>query len=238
MNAPFIFEQLKDIISPSILWLPVQTYYSIYSALVAALLSHGQMAETHAKALNCYSEQFRRKMPYPLNCSCKGVGDDIAYDGFQLAPNKDYSTLKRPRDEKDAHDLLGTALRTTRGRLIKMKCDSWKKQEKRKLIRSAKRREIGMAETPTTILHFLYRLRLRSNYGDTDLFVSGSTESERIDFAKSYVTVTDYTLGALEVLVEKRLGLAFITEQISLFSRRFRGKVPVAARWSDIKKPV
>ena len=232
MNLPFKLDAMKDIVPQAVLWLPVQTYYAVFSALDAALRSHGHIVDTHSKALRSYATQLRGQMPFPLNCACVGPDDSYVYENFRCNPDKNFSTLKRPQSVDDAQHLLGTALRSTRRHLLDDRCDDWKRKAKKKRILAAQRKQIGTLEAATSLLHFLYRLRLRSNYGDSDVFVSGSTARESIAFARAYVNVTSYFLGSLECLIEKRLGTGYIGSAIKQLNRNPGTLRPVENRWT------
>jgi hypothetical protein len=231
MNLPFTRAELSEVIPHSILWLPVQTYYTVFSALQAVLIAQGDSIEKHAIAMSHFSNTLRFRMPFPFCCSALGHDTATRYERFRNDPDKDFSTLARPQNSDDANHLLGTALRSTRRQLLEDKCDAWKREHGKKQIPRTQRQAIGEAETPTTILHFLYRLRVRSNYGDSEVFVSGSSAADARNFAKAYISVVDYFLGALEVMADKRLGADSVKREATDFVREARGVPPVAARW-------
>lgn len=175
-------------------------------------------------------------MPYPFHCATTGAGDSIQYENFPIQPQADFSNLKRPQNANDAAHLLGVALRTTRRDIVEEKCNAWKEsaKPKKRRIPPIERRRIGENEAATTILHFLYRLRIRSNYGDSELFVSGPSVIDSIAFATAYVAVADYFLGALEVMLGNRLGMNHVLEDARGFYRQFRdAKPPVFKRWAE-----
>jgi hypothetical protein len=159
-------------------------------------------------------------MPFPSHCSAAGRANALTYDRFPAIRATDFSTLARPEGAGHAADLLGTALRTTRIGLIDDKCSDGKRENKKLKTPTKVKAAFGANEMPTTILHLLYRLRVRSNCGDSEVFVSGSTAADSHNFARSYVNVTSYFIGGLAVLSEKRLGGDFVERQATAFVKK------------------
>ena len=232
MMLPLTRPEFSAIVSPSILWLPVQSYYAVYSALQAAFISENTPIETHTKSISHFSENMRHRMPYPFHCVVSGRHSAISYERFRVEPETDFSTLARPQHSDDACHILATALRNTRTGIIDEKCTSWKTEHSKQRTPPTIKAAFGDNEAPTSVLHLLYKLRVRSNYKDSDVFLLGSTDQDSRNFAKSYITVVDYFIGALEVFADKRLGGGFVAREAAAYKKETDGELPVSKRWS------
>lgn len=235
MSIPFARPEMEEIAPTAALWLPVQSYYAVYSGLEGALIAHGQSSTTHTKSLNRFAQELQSKCPTPLSSACSGFVPTFAYDRFKHQPSDQYSNLKTAQSPEERWTLLGTALRTTRVKILRDKMDKRKAEcrAKKKPFPRTERAQIIAREPPTTIPHFLYRLRLRSNYGDSEVFISGSTRYESRVFGKAYVDLADFVLGVFEVLIERRLGIGTIAGLAGEFLRKGGNyDDSVAKRWS------
>jgi hypothetical protein len=233
ISLPHRRDELRSIIAPTSLWLPVQTYYAVYAALEAFFLTKGHVIQHHGPAQDHFANNYLQQMPFPLNCSVKGQDAKADYHNFNVQPNRQFSNLRFPQDIDDAEHLLALSIRTTRRAILEERYANWRKDPKRrKRLTFADKESIGKREAPTTLLHFLYRLRLRSNYQDSELFVTGPSRIESEQFSRHCVAVADYVIAALEVRVMQCIGVAAFLEEAQAFSDASRdSKPPVFDRW-------
>ncbi len=229
MRIPYTREDLKETAGLFLLWLPVQTYYAAHSALQAALIAHGHDPRRHRVALNQFASALRKKTVTPLRCACVGATPDYEY--FDITPDKNYSNLSQPATVEDAWHLTGKALRTTRKDIV---VDCARQQSKgKKRAKAGLKQQIANTEVATTILHLLYRLRIRSNYGESDTFISGYKPHDCLRLGSAYVCIADYTLGTFEAMVEQRLGKGTIESIAKRFLKTATGlDAPIFGRWS------
>ena len=58
----------------------------------------------------------------------------------------------------------------------------------------------------TTILNFLYRLRIKSNYKDAEIFITDSPDEYIKKFSDNLASITNATLLLFEIIVIRRWG--------------------------------
>lgn len=169
-------------------WAPVQAYYAVHSALQAAAVSSGMQIETHRRALNFISNfvSTTKWVPDVYCYSCRGlpVLENVQFP--RIPPcGLNISNLRRPQGSEEARSLVMTCLKTTRREsAIERRDDVLKSPPKPKA--KTKRRNVSQAAwksaeagwAPTTLFDFLYRMRIRCNYQETESFIRGSWDDQ------------------------------------------------------------
>lgn len=87
--------------------------------------------------------------------------------------------------QDNALDFYGKFLKTTRAEFIRLKCERWKEQNKKKHAQRGLSKKYDETLQTTSIFSCLYRLRIRSNYRDADMFIEGQTQETAYLFASS-----------------------------------------------------
>jgi hypothetical protein len=222
-------------------WSPVQSYYAIYLAGTAWLESLGISPRDHRATLNALTNRLAEVTCYPWNVTCAGIprASDISFVGLAHPNFGSVSNLAIPRDFETAEMLLAKALKTTRDGLIDERGERWKKEHplrggrKRTNLPSGKRDELASRLKPTSILHFLQRARLRTNYKEADAFVTGSIDMPNArHFYEAQVSLTTRTLLLFEALIGSRFGAAFVQSAATRFSSDVGSSTPSSERWS------
>lgn len=171
-------------------WLPVQAYYAVHGfglALMSSLnikLPENHRAFCSLMGTNVLSQLF----PFPFNVSCGGyaLGAENQWSLKNLnCTNNDVSqvsTLASIRDE-NCQSLIGKSLLTSRKNLLTDSFDEERtrgvaKGKKRRNIMPDRKQEIASKLHPTTFVDFLYRMRIRSNYDDPNIFVYGQLDTD------------------------------------------------------------
>ncbi len=104
-------------------------------------------------------------------------------------------------------DSLCLLLKTTRVRKLERVCDDWKKSNKRRRVNKDMRQRFANNLGATSLFHFLYRLRLRSNYEDADSFLLGQqSEVDSNLFAHALRQINSSSLLILELLIARHMG--------------------------------
>jgi hypothetical protein len=202
----------------SLPWLPSQAYYAIHAALDAVLETHGLATESHTGALNSFAATICKKLPFfPLAITCEGYENAWKFTGFPVTPMPCNAT-RVGDDEQTWCNHLATALKTTRCEDAEDEVAVWKRKQKKKRIPSFNRDRIVERRKPTTLLHLLWRLRRRSNYGDIDLFLVEPHRRADLDFmAAAYAWIVKCYIAAFEALVERKIG----TKALEAMMHRF-----------------
>lgn len=213
LNFPHLLED--DFLKFSNHWAPVQSYYAIYLACRALIVAKGLNANgDHATTLNTLVNfiNTEKLFPNPWNILCNT-------NSFLNLPNNtkpgQINPLENPEHFKsDTNKLLDSLcmfLRTTRQRIIEEKCIRWKeknptKKGPRKRLSPGIRKGFEKRERQTSLFDCFYRLRIRSNYKDVDIFILGSSAPEIGLYFKSLCNITDKTLFLVESYLYRYLG--------------------------------
>lgn len=209
-------------------WIPMQSYYGVYWAVIAyAVASGNQVPRDHRAALNFAGRQVTRGLfPYPWCASCSNGPDtaDITYDGFPV-PLGPVHVLSSP-DPWTTEDRLAMFLRTTRQKELERR---FAKERTKKRAPGRSRRNLSKAEKgrlaaamgPTTVFDILWRLRKKANYDDADVFVLGAaSELDARRLGAGLAFVMDATVAALEALIVAYVG----ADELVTMADRYRRK--------------
>ena len=182
-----------DFAMTSALWLPVQAYYAIHGfgmACLAAKDGPENLPQTHGAYIRrAESSIVRHLLPPPfgavLRNGYKGwrylqpeltnLPDDRKYIGSGL-------NLERPNEStRDAH--IAQCLDTTRRRRIlerleKERTKVRKPGKRNGVLRRPRQIEVAKSVAPTTVLDYLYRVRVKSNYEDPTMYHEGSDDAD------------------------------------------------------------
>ena len=191
-------------------WTPIQAYYSVYSGLEA--LSYGINTThpySHQKALQQCSSFLIDLGISPWDKAYKG---SIGKKRSSQTPVHFPSGLDIPhnlqRHNVKPIEMIAKCLKVEHAHRVDDKWTNRKKNGKYKYQYDPK---------PTTILHFLYRLRVKSNYDEIDMFVMKAPRDKIVEFANSLKEVTSWTLSLIEMILIKRLGASPIQKQMESY---------------------
>jgi len=96
--------------------------------------------------------------------------------------------------------LLAESFRDARGKSIK-------KGKRRRNLTSAEKTKIAGKLHPTSVFDFLYRIRVRSNYDDPEMYIYGQgDEATAQSHYKNLVQLTADLAAALGRIIERKIG--------------------------------
>ena len=200
----------------SALWLPVQSYYAVHGYGMAALAAIGHtLPNTHATFVRCCAEAVvKRFFPEPFSLRLSGgyggsgfldpviKGLASPQSGGTMVSNLATPTLTTHY----AHIIR--SLDTTRKRLIEKRFAGFRRKPpkstkaKRRNVTKIEKRTTANKMHDTTIVDYLYRVRLRSNYEDPEMFVfEEDTGSTIIQFVIDTQAVVSHVCALLEAIV-------------------------------------
>lgn len=111
-------------------------------------------------------------------------------------------------------------LETTRNRKLKPRYVEWCRQNGRKNTNKDEKRFIAGNLPPTTLFDFLWRLRVRSNYQDVEVFLmSGADSTGQRQFHDAICFVIEGTSLLLENLIIRRSGAKIYEQALDDFSK-------------------
>jgi hypothetical protein len=223
-----------DLIGVANNWAVVQAYYACYHAAQALTLARGQVGPmTHAKLQQHYASFWvtRRVDLPPWSLGWQSGACRNLPSGRFVQPIHPWKGC----DEDTCWNLVAQALRTTREELLRERMTpererrqtanrkNWHQEEERRLSRGQRPRKkprlplprlsasdkyrLDSGLRPTTIVDYLYRLRIRSNYEDPTMFTDGPedpSDSRRVH--RDLCNITGATLLAHELHVGKLIG--------------------------------
>ena len=182
-------------------WKPIQSYYCAYAASeAAAYLIDGKCADGHDKALAKMTDFFISRKVSPWDKAFKGArgknGNGIKVLNFPFGivfP----SNLKR--NNIDGLQMIGTCL----------------KAEHKHRISDKYKRKSGILKYEfdpgnTGLLHFLYRLRIKSNYKDATILFEPATDGQICNFNESLDSIIYYLLMYLEIKIMRKCKKEFL----------------------------
>ena len=178
-------EEEPDFALTSALWLPVQTYYAVHGFGMACLATRRaphELPRTHGAFMKAAGNDLvRRLFPSPLSALLQDGHKGNKYLRPDLVNIQDDgrfiglgTNLERPNNlTRDTH--IAQCLDTTRRRLIDEKLAAARKRakkpgKKRGVLRGPTQIAVAQSVAPTTVLDYLYRARLKSNYEDPAMY--------------------------------------------------------------------
>jgi hypothetical protein len=193
-------------------WLPVQSYYAIHGMGLATMMALNiTPPQSHMTFRAVFSSVVYTYFPVPFCGLCVDGPDAKDFAFRRLATSMDQVTqqtqLADPENIEDLVTFVGKSLSTTRqGFLVNRFKEKRDKEKKKRLTHEAKN-QCCQNEHPTSICDLLYRLRLRSNYDNPDMYLFAPTEQESA--VKSYqelLRLTELLIAGLDALIERRIG--------------------------------
>jgi hypothetical protein len=193
------------------MWLPVQSYYAIHGVGSALLTALEQTTKTHSAFRACFSTLLHSFFPDPFCACCNGGPDrsSYTYTAIRTSPAgvAGQSNIANPQFGEVDH-FLGKSLATTRDRLIEELLGKERRRRRRRRLSNREKQLLCQGLPATTICDFIYRMRIRSNYENPDMYLSASSSLE--DAASHYydlLYLTQLITSGIDLLLEKKLGI-------------------------------
>lgn len=213
-----------------------EAYYTVFHA-ARALFTAGNFSggDNHASALNQLGTLVRERklLPAPWSAYAEGgfKSQEFLVSGLPsgVAPAP-LSPLAAP-SLSTAWDSIRLLLSTTRDRRLEELRDEWCRREGKKRLPAAQAAVIAKEAPPTTLFHFLWRLRKRSDYRDADVFLSGIwTPEQALAYHRALATLVAATVTALDALSIAYAGPSVYRDTAQRFTRSSYEMVPYRAK--------
>lgn len=180
-----------DLIRINNQWLPIKAYYCLYSASEAYTYALNKAKSgSHAKARKVLTEYFERTKIKPWNFICDGTNSNIEFQNFPIIRNLP-SNLKQTNIVP--HEMLATCLHAEHKHRIN-----------ENFIKRKRKYKKDFNPGFTSLFHFFYRLRIKSNYRDIDLFITSASDEIIIEFADSLKEIVFWFLLLAEIYLVRR----------------------------------
>ncbi len=195
-------------------WASVQLYYAVYLAIRALFVAMNQSFQgnhQHASNLREISREIEKRpelFPIPWCMTCSGDPNDDKNIMFNNLPkNVKISLVSALSPKSNFWDSYALFLKTTRKKMLEDKRQEWLYKNKKKKLTLQGRRGILDKMPPTTIFDCLFRLRVRANYQDVELFLMTIEDQESASrFNYSLRNTLKHTLQVIELLIARYLG--------------------------------
>ena len=200
-------------------WLPVQSYYAVHGMGKAAASALGRTPSVgHRAFCNVFSEILVSYFPHPFNIRCIG---NVVEGNFSLENSNAtidevnaISQLSPISTVEQSEKIIAKSIKTTRSQGM---LDIIDKERSRIRNKSARRnlKKIEKLECctgfkkPTSFCDFLYRLRLRANYHNPDMYViAPRTIDAEIEYYGNLLYLTEVIVSGLDVIIRRCIGKA------------------------------
>ncbi len=182
-------------------WKPIQSYYSVYAACeAAAYVLDGTYADGHHKSLKKVTDYLVKTSLSPWN---------KAFGGPKGRNANAHYPVNFPPNMTIPHNLQRSNINP-----IEMIAKCLKVEHKHRIDDSFVKRKgvwkYSFDPGYTGIMHFLYRLRVKSNYKDVEIFVSEAPEENIKGFSDSLEKIVVFTLTILELILLRRCKKSFV----------------------------
>lgn len=164
-------EENPDLAMASALWLPVQAYYAVHGFGMAFLSTKhdvNNLPKTHGAFMWIAAEDIVRHLfPAPFSAMLEGSYKKYNNTQYKLINIRYDPTLIRRGFNIEPPN------KTTRDAHI-VQCLKKTRQKRQRKV------QIAHHIAPTTVLDYLYRVRVKSNYEDPTMYHKGSDDAEAI----------------------------------------------------------
>ncbi len=184
-----------DLIRINNQWVPIQAYYALYSASEAlTYVLDGEKANEHRKALKKATAYFVQSGLPPWNIAFHGARgrDRQGHKPDNLSPDISIPNNLQRRDIQPIQ-MIAKCLKAEHSHRIN---DLFYKKKGRY--------KYQFDPGHTGLLHFFYRLRIKSNYKDVDVFLTQASESDIRSFGTFFGNFCHWTLLYIEIIIARK----------------------------------
>jgi|GEM_PF-1335879 len=207
-------------------WQPIQTYYAIYSVGEAlAYLLDQHKAGTHKSCLK------------KLNYFLKGINIqpwNLMYTGKLGKSGKDHFHVNFPVGIVIPHNLARTGIEP-----IQMVCKCLKAEHPKRVDDDFQKKpgiyKYNFDPGLTSLLNFMYRMRIKSNYEEIDMFLAEAPDEVIIEFGKNLAFICLYTLTLFEIAIIRKIGKANFSKIVEEYLKINKSASAIEARNSLYK---
>jgi hypothetical protein len=196
-------------------WLPVQSYYAIHGVGLATMIALGRgLPKGHRSFRADFSELVYKYFPEPFCGRCIGgpARDDFSFQKLRTSVDEvaRQSQLANPEFVQEIEDIIGKSLLTTRIKTLDFLFSN-RRSEKKKVgkrnLTAAEKKTCCQNEHATSICDLTYRMRVRSNYDNPDMYLfAPDNVGNATKHYKDLLYLTEVLIAGLDALIEKRIG--------------------------------
>lgn len=180
-------DDFPDLAATANLWLPVQAYYVAHAMGIAVLVAlRQQVPKNHRRFRAAFSQAVSRLLPFPFCALCRGgpQAQDFTFMGITTSPDlvAAQSNLANP-GYSQGHHFIGKSLSTTREKALEEVFDRARRERvkpdrSRRNLKLNERHRLAQKLHDTSIADLLYRMRVRANYDDPEMYLAAFDDVE------------------------------------------------------------
>lgn len=195
-------------------WTPIQAYYAVYMSIHAWLVTAGMgsLVDDHTSTLRTVSSLLVAPgvLPHPFQVTCAGCPElgqrQIGGTPADANVNDHFENLAGPTIG-DFYPRLAKMLETTRDLRLARLRKEWLRQNSRQRMPNAAKLTVAGRLHPTSVFDYLWRLRIRANYGDVSAFLmSGVDDRSHGAFHSGLVSLASSLCLLIQSLIVQRIG--------------------------------
>lgn len=193
-------------------WLPVQSYYAIHGTGLAAMMALNMAPpQFHMTFRAAFSSVVHTYFPAPFCGLCIGGPEAKEFIFRDLPTTMDrvvrQTQLANPEHVEDLATFVGKSLSTTRQEFLAVRFKEKRDKEKKKRLTHEAKDQCCQNEHPTSVCDLLYRLRLRSNYDNPDMYLFAPTvQQSAVRSYQELLRLTELLVAGFDALIERRIG--------------------------------
>ena len=205
-------EQYPELTLSANFWLPVQSYYTIHGVGLATMIALGRGSpRSHRSFRADFSELVSKYFPAPFCGRCTGGPErkEFLFPGISTSVDKvsRQSQLANPVFVEEIENFVGKSLSTTRERFLEFRFEDKRKDKGKRRLIYDERNECCQKEHATSICDLIYRMRVRSNYDNPDMYLFAHSDLENATkHYKDLRYLTKMVFIGLDALIERRIG--------------------------------
>lgn len=193
------------------LWLPVQAYYALHGIGLATMIALNMSTpQTHSKFCAAFSCSVVTYLPEPFCATCSGGPKPKDYIFHKLGTSAErvcqLSHLLDPETVDEIECFVDKSLSTTRAELLNVRFADTRKSKRKKRLKTEEKQRCCENEHSTSICDLLYRLRLRSNYDNPDMYLLANNPENAKKQYNDVLHLTELLIAGLDCITEKRIG--------------------------------
>ncbi len=207
-------------------WAPVQAYYAVYMSIHAWLVTAGMggLIDDHTSTLRSVVALVaeRNLLPHPFDVTCSGCPElhqrQIIGTPPQANIDDHFENLAGPT-MNDFYPRFSKMLETTRDLRLARLRKEWLRRNNRKNMKASEKRAVAGRLHSTSVFDYLWRLRIRSNYGDVSAFLmSGVDDASHEAFHTGLVSLASSLCLLMQSLIVAKIGPQLYADAVDEFT--------------------
>jgi hypothetical protein len=193
-------------------WKPIQVYYSIYTLSEASIYSATLIkSDSHSKCLKNLSNFLESSSLYPWNLCFTGHEGKVGKLARTIRP------INFPQEIRIPNSMERQNIQPVESIACCLQAEHRNRVEEYRKRGKGQPYQYEYNPGITTIFHFLYRLRIKSNYKDVEIFLAPAPGFMVQNFSNHLTLVNTYSNALFEVILTRTIGRLSLVKLIDDF---------------------